>query len=497
MFGRFFRQPSAAEAKKAAGSMLYDEYAMERQFLALSRLPDPDLVLKKLGLGRAALKRMETDDEISGALETRVEAVLGTPWRLEPSTGAAAEFIEGQLAPRMEELIRGAWRSVPYGYSVLEVVYSNLSPRIGLQAVIEKPMQWFEPRRDGSLLYFPSSGNPEMVDTRYKFLLTRRSPTYENPFGEAMLSRLYWPWFFRVNGWKFWMRYLERFADPLLLAKVGDPESFVEFVKTKLGMDAVIAVNADRNEDLKAVTASGASEFRALEQALQQRIQKVILGQTLTSQVDGQGSYAAAKVHNEVREDKRIADIRIVARTAQRLVNALWELNGFAGDPPEFCMEDESGLELERAERDERLVGAGIVKLTEQYLLDRYDFNEGDFEIPAEKPAGEGAEPPREDAKASARAGLFLASGKRGGFTEDQAAAESLIAEAAALASSPIPADRIRAAIAEASAPEEIAAKLADVYKGSDPAEFREILERALFAADVLGYETAENRRGL
>jgi hypothetical protein len=93
-----------------------------------------------------------------------------------------------------------------------------------------------------------------------------------------------------------------------------------------------------------------------------------VLGQTLTSSIGkGGGSFAAAKVHNEVREDKRRADVRMISGTGQRLVDALWELNGFPGEPPEFCMQDDVGLEQERADRDAVLVDLGV-RFTPEYV---------------------------------------------------------------------------------------------------------------------------------
>ena len=66
------RQPLPATA------ILNQEVALEQVLSALSRLPDPDLVIDQLGMSRADLRKLETDDEISAALETRREAVIAT-----------------------------------------------------------------------------------------------------------------------------------------------------------------------------------------------------------------------------------------------------------------------------------------------------------------------------------------------------------------------------------------------------------------------------------
>lgn len=461
---------------KASAGILYDEYAIEQVFAALVRISDPDLILQQAGIKRERLRMLETDDEVSGALETRREAVLSTDWRLEGQQGDPLEFVWAELDGVIDALLRGAWEAVPYGYSVVECVYALRDQgRVGVHYTMAKPLEWFEPRRDGALLYTPTDGGEvEAVDLTTKYLLTRRNPTYRNPYGEALLSRLYWPWFFRHNAWRFWMQFLERFGEPLLLGKVSSPKDFVEGMQ-KLGITAVAGVGME--ESIEAVTQSARGEFKEAEAALTRRINKLILGHSGVSE-STPGRLGGEDMASEVRNDKRRSDIRLLVPTAQRLVNALWRLNAFNGDPPEFVMEDGAGLEPERADRDAKLVQSGAVRLTEQYLLRTYDFEQGDFEIPvpAAPPAG-----------LTRRMGAVeLAQGGR--FTADQQAVEDLADAALTEAGSPIPAELIREAILQSEDPEDLAERLARLAADADPVAMRAVLEQALFAADVMGY---------
>jgi phage gp29-like protein len=363
-------------------------------------------------------------------------------------------------------------------------------------------MEWFKPQRDGTLRYFAPDGSSgpdgELCDTKLKFFLTRHRPTYRQPYGESMLSRLYWPWFFRYNGWRFWMQFLERFGMPLLLGKVNKPGDFVNALLA-LGIDSAIAVGKD--EDLSAVHPTGGHDaFEKLDNALCKRIQKTILGQTLTTDVDSKGSYAAAKVHDLVRLDKRNADIRMISTTVQAIIDAHVALNfGEGTERPQFVMEDGTGLELERAERDAKLVQAGVCRLTENYLLRVYDFEEGDFEIPetpdpnAPGDGGEGGE--KGDKGKTGRFAGSARPSRRRAFTAAQEEVERLGDAALAAVQAPISQDELRTAILQARDPEDLAERLALVMREADSAEFRRTLEQALFAADVLGYVHAAERR--
>jgi phage gp29-like protein len=183
----------------------------------------------------------------------------------------------------------------------------------------------------------------------------------------------------------------------------------------------------------------------------------------------------------------------MVTGTVQRVVNALWTLNRFPGEPPGFVMQDDIGLELDRAERDKKLAEAGIVRFTEQYILDAYDLTEEHFTIPtAAVPAVPG--PARVSASAQPADHFLAANGQR--FTADQELVEGLIDRALGQAESPIPAELIARTIRASESPSDLAERLAGLYAGQDAAAFRELMERSLFAADVLGYVTAERRIG-
>jgi phage gp29-like protein len=484
------KKPAAAQLAadpnkgKPATRALQSDIAIDQLVGLLTQFQDPDTVLQEAGLTRKDLRRLESDDEISGALETRLSACHTTPWRLSPGEGAVTEFIHKQLEAHMETLVNAAWGATPYGYSVQEIIYARDGARICWDRIEERPIEWFRPLTNGELRYFPSTGaggvDGVIVDTVYKFFLTRRRPKYRNPLGEALLSRLYWPWFFRTNGWKFWARFLERFGAPLL---VGKTEGSTQDMATALASAVQSAATAiGKDDELEAISPGNAGDsFQRFSSAVDRRIQKVVLGQTLTTDTDGKGSYAAAKVHNDVREDRKQADLRMITRTIQRQIDALTALNFPNAEAPMFTMEEEIGIQAERASRDASLATAGIVKFTPDYLLRAYDFEDGDFTIPSEAPAV------RPAAKASAQ---FASRPAR--FTKAQQALEDLADDTLESAGSPIPVKDIQAAVLAATGPEDLEERLAKLYDDADPAEFREVLERALFAADLMGYADAE-----
>lgn len=476
-------------------NILLNPYAVETINTLLSKLPDPDTLLEKVSLARADLKRIEeTDDEIAAALETRHDAVISTPWRLHPFEGPDIEWLWEVIDPFINTLLSGAWQAVPYGYSVIELIYRIEAGRFVISTASEKPIEWFEPKRDGTLMYYPPNGGignstlgvGETVDSEFKFILTQRMPTYRNPYGRALLSLCYWSWFFRFNGWRYWMRFLERFADPFIVGNTSSPEEFVQRLQAA---DIVNSIGVGLEEKVSVITQGQGGEFEKVENILRDRIQRVILGQTLTSQVGDSGSYAAAKVHDGVRDDKRTSDIRLIRGSIQKVINALWKLNDLAGKPPVFLLQDDTGLEESRATRDATLVNAGILRFTQRYIQSAYDLEPDDFEIP-QQAADNPPNPPVAGGKLKAgeKTGGWSFAASKGEFTPEQQAIEKLADAALAAAPQLIPEDAIRSAIMAAKSPEDLEVRLSSLALDSDASDFRELMERALFAADIMGY---------
>ena len=493
---------------------LYEEEATTQLVRLLTKFPDLDEVLKQAGIRRDKLRVLLYDDEIAQACETRLDALLAVPMRLEPSEDQSGALLRDILKPVLRDAITGAWQARLFGYSVLEAVYFQRSDgKIGLKYLGEKPFEWFEPKPDGRLMYFPDDGSGGStgveVDQRYKFFLTRSRPTYRQPYGEALLSRLYWSWFFRTNGWKFWAKFLERFGSPLLVGKSTDPK---EMVKALLLAHSQAVVGIDRDDSVEAVGASGGNNgqaFDGFEAALIRRIQKVVLGQTLTSGTDnGSGNRALGQVHDAVRTDKRDSDIQLVQETVQRVVDALCELNGL--EKHEVVFADETGLEAARATRDKDLYTIGV-RFDKGYLQDNYGLREEDFTLSGETP-GAGAPPsqpgdggaanpgkpgdaqPASNQSSGAQAAqtsprLFTRFTKGDAqFTEQQQVVEVAADDSQQAAGTPL-GDAVKKAVLSASSPEDLEDRLfALIGNQISREEFRLVTERALYAADVLGY---------
>lgn len=479
------KKEDKASKKALSNGSLYSQEAVS-QFYKASKQIDLDETLRKAGIQRHRLAILLDDDEIGQAVETRIDALLATPFRFEPSDTPEAILLMQEIKEWFAEIATGSINALLFGYSVLEAVYDQTDDgQIGLNWIGEKPMEWFEPKNDGRLIYRPEgTGQEYEVDQVFKFFMTRRKSTYKQPYGKALLTVVYWLDFFRKNGFKFWAKFLERFGTPILLGKCKDSDPS-EMNQALLNAHAQSVISIDAEDEVGILAASsgnaGAS-FETFNNTIIRQIQKVILGQTLTSGTDGTGSRALGEVHENVRKDKLNADIRLVTPTFQAIVDALCTLNGWAKH--EIILGEKSKqLNRDQAERDVQLKNAGAV-FTTQYFMREYGLQEGDLaeSLPSQTP--------QPQFKAIPSKPFSFAS------TVNKLSAEQQELDELAERDFKLFSDKdMKDLILNSNSIEDLQTQLFSMLKDADKTQFNELMDRALFAADILGYVHSKEGR--
>lgn len=460
-------------------------------YLMSGKAPDVDDVLRKAGIQRHKLRVLLSDDEIYQCVEKRQDKLEGASFRIEPTNTKESLILTEQLRKWWSELTIGTQDARWCGYSVLEAIYDEFPMQHadtallyrGWQWIGVKPMQWFEPKADGRLIYRQDGLHHEVeVDQKFKFFLTQCKPTYENPYGEALLSRLYWVWFFKTNAFKYWAKFIERFGNPLLKGKSIDNKAMKKAL-LEAHASAVIAI--DRADEVEILSASGSqggsSAFEAFDKTLEKRIQKVILGGTLTSGTDGTGSRALGDVHLEVEKNKLGADIRMITPTLQKAIDALCLVNQWKSH--RIIIGEEKSLEEKKAERDVKLKNAGA-NLTPQYFIREYGLQEGDVaELPNEPT-------PLKFSALPQRAFSFKADAQK--ITPEQQELEQTAHDQPKVLMTD---EQLQKIVQDAKDHNDLMTRLYSATKGANVDEFEVVMSKALFMADVMGYVHAQQRK--
>ena len=504
---------AATQQSASSDGALTIPFSADQFINQLSYLGDFDDAMLALGVTRLQLRFMEGDDEISGALDTRRDSCVSTPWFLDGEGGEQQDFVYAELLKCIKDILRYAWEAVPYGYAIQQIYWGpRLNQRTGIDGVRDEDIERFRIR--GDELIFLGSGATlkfgDVVDQR-KLFITVRNPKYHRRHGDPLLSKLYWPWFFRTHGWNFWMKYLERFGTPFLVGKTNGNTQNMATQMAKAVQDAVIAIAKD-DEVTMIESGRNASIFTDWNHAVSSRIAKTILGQTLTSDVgkSGGGSLALGKVHSDVLEIKRVADSNLVTGTVQRIIDVMWAANKFTGDSPKFTMIEEKSADVNIATRDKLILDANSnFAFNKQYYLDHYEFDEEDFildEGPRKSAAPAGVpgqaipadpnavDPTAQDPQVNASALLLKLMSFAAGQSPTTPVQDNVdaIAQAAQSKFSDDLYQRAANEVKKATGPADLQRRITALAGNLEPGALRQLIDRAVFAADVLGYVGAK-----
>ena len=357
--------------------------------LAMSYLPDPDIVLKKQGKDMKVYKELLCDSHVFACVQSRKAGVLSLEWEINRGLDkdeTAEKVIETIKKLDIYKFINDILDATLFGFQPIEIIWGrvdNLVLPIELKA---KPSEWFCFDDENQLKfrtkehYFGEELPPK------KFLCPQTNPSYENPYGERTLSRVFWPVTFKKGGLKFWVIFTEKYGIPHLIGK--HPRGASEEETDRLAglleqmvQDAIAVIPDDSSVEIQEANKSSSAEiFEKLMDKMNAEISKAILGQTLTTEVGSTGSYAASNTHFAVRQDIIDADKKMVEKTINKLIQWIYEINFSNKDIPVFEMFEVEDIDLGLAQRDKILSETGV-KFTKDYFIKNYGLEEEDFDI--------------------------------------------------------------------------------------------------------------------
>lgn len=466
------------------------DYHAQWVYNALVRI-DADEVLKKAGKSRADLAGLLYDDEVDQAVSRRKEVLRNTKFNLTPSNSRVAKFVFAELEKHLPTLLMSAIDSRMYGYDVAEMLWDTTGQYNQVVSITSKPLEWFEIKNNGDVNYHPNNGQmpikiSEQDDFVYRYLISINEPSFKMPQGKALLSRVYWLWYFKTNGWRFWSKYLERFGSPLVVGKsdAQTQDEMTRFASVLLSAhnSGVIAVGS--GDDVQIAQPSGSGEaFQRYDDAVNKRITTYLLGQTLTSGVDNGGTYGQGAIHQEQQEIIFNSDREHARQTIQRFIDVICYANGVAS--PQFNWITDVGLQPERASRDLVLYQQGV-RFTRSYYGDIYDLEDGHFFL-VDTPPSKPTTAPVTQSPVQANAGFDRQ------FTKEQQALEELADELLAEKHLPMPKEVLKDCIKQANNPTHLFELLADkIGHDLDNNAFSKVLAESLALASARGYIDGE-----
>lgn len=334
----------------------------------------------------------ERDGHIYAELTKRKGAVSALDWdvhapdKATPAEEALAAEVRDWLQglPELSDILFDMMDGVLKGYAMHELVWSP-EPGLGAKrltpAFTFRPQRWFTVADDRCTLMLRSAkpgpagaarGLATAAEPLQPFGWLAHQPKARSGYAtrSSLCRVLAWPYLFKNYATRDLAEFLEIFGLPLRLGKYpagasSDEKAALLQAVVNIGHNAAGIVPQGMAIEFQRAADGTAVPFTAMWDRMEAIESRVILGQTLTS-MEGSGTLALGKVHNEVRMDIRNADARQIEQTINNQLIRAYCLINHAGRVapqrlPRFAFDTGEAEDLAvYAENLPKLAGAGL-----------------------------------------------------------------------------------------------------------------------------------------
>lgn len=346
-----------------------------------------DTVLAARGGGDYAIyEEIARDDQVKTCRQQRELALIAKECTVEPGDDSRKAK---KAADRLETVLkRLAWDEktqkmlggVLYGYAVAELLWATDGSEITLDEIKVRNRKRFGFLPSGELRMrtFANQLSGERLPGGKFWAFACGADHDDEPYGLGLGHYLYWPVFFKKNGLKFWLTFLEKFGQPTAVGKypagASDPEKD-RLLQALASIQSSTAIRIPEGMiiELLEATRSGTADYTALYDRMDKAISKVYLGHTGSTDATP-GRLGGEDNAGEVREDLIKADADLICGSFNRTV-AKWLTfynDGPDVAPPRVWRKTEPPEDLKAtADKDKILFDMGF-RPTIQYITETY-----------------------------------------------------------------------------------------------------------------------------
>jgi phage gp29-like protein len=374
---------------------------------------NPDDVLQGRGRGHyEAYEDLKKDGHAYSVLQKRYLAVVSREWKVEPASSSradkkAADMVRyhlTHLAARAENedtvtvgfdgLCYNLLDAILKGYKPAEIIWGEDESEIFPAQVKTRNQQRFpfgvnETTSQWEMrLLTPEDmvqGIPVQRLHPRKFFVHSYGANDDNPYGVGIGRTIWWNVFFKKQGIKFWLQFVDKFASPTALGKyprgaTQEQKNTLLAALNAIATDAGVAIPEGLEIILLEASRSGSiSAYEELASYMDAEISKAVLGETLSTEMGSVGSYAAAQTHDKVSQRLAKADADLLSDTLNRtLIKWTTAYNLPNAKPPRVWREFGEQEDLNsRSQRDKTLFDMGF-KLKPEAVKEIYG---DDYEV--------------------------------------------------------------------------------------------------------------------
>lgn len=377
------RQPVLGQEIASTG----DGNDITRPWLGALALSD-DSVLRNRGSQDLQIYReVLTDDEVKSALTQRQDAVISREVQVDaggeqPIDIEAADAMRQQIESiGFDRVTRLMHYGVFYGYAVSELIYGVRDNLLWIEDVKVRDRRRFRFTPKGELRLLTPHNMTEGVEcpSPYFWHYSVGADHDDEPYGLGLAHWLYWPVFFKRNGVKFWMIFLDKFGMPTVAGKYqrdATPEQKRDLLALTraLATDTGVIMPEGMAIELLSAGRSGAADYQSLYNAMNEAIRRVVVGQISSSGGAAKGIGGNESLQSDILNSIAKSDADLICESWNRGPGRWWTELNFPGAavPLVSRIFDEPEDLKSRSERDKNIVEATGFRPTLANVTDTY-----------------------------------------------------------------------------------------------------------------------------
>lgn len=494
---------------------------------------NPDKVLRSEsgGKGIELYEDLLRDSEVSSALQKRILSVIGREWDVVPASEDAADV---EIADFVREVFKGfafddfrkvLMTGLVLGYKPAEIMWKYADDgSVVIKEIIGKASRRF---------VFDLQGNPRLLSLQNmiegvavpdrKFIIYRNVSANGSYYGDGLGKSIFWPWWFRKNGIKFWAIFSDKFGSPTAVGKYPagtpkDKQAELLAAIAAIQQETGIAIPDNMVIDLLEATRNGSvNTYVSFCGYMDKQIVKVILGHSAATEATA-GKLGNDQTADQTRQDYLKADADSLCECLnESVVRWLVDYN-FPGVQvyPKVWIRTEPEKDLKAlADRDKVLTVDIGLPVGLDYFYTTYNIpapKEGEELVVPQKTSGaqqacpncgqSGDQPGKANAQACPDCGSNAATKQGDGqlmckdcgscFAEPQPAmrqdvCDALTANLLNRANLDPMIDKIKELTGQVSSLEELKSRLLEVYNGMNPVDLGNLMQRGFATGELAG----------
>lgn len=354
-------------------------------------LENPDKILARNNQSVEIYKDFLSNAHVAACVQSRKSPILKMKWQVtlgDTSASPVLDLINSCLKSLKLRTIISEMLDAPlYGYKPVEIYWDYVNGYLIPADIKGKPPHWFHFDNNNLLRFKDKSDYSGLLVPPRKFLILQHNASYDNPYGESILSKCYYEIQFKRGAFKLWALFAERYGMPFVHGKTqtgADDEEQIELYKglNQLKQEGIIVTEEETQLELIEGNKSSSSDtYERLINMCNAEISKAILSHIGTTE-STPGKLGNDDTAEKVREDVVNADKALVEEAFNTLIQYICDLN-FSGitEYPIFELYDIKDVDEKLAKRDTDFLNTGKIKFKEAYWKRNYGLLDDEFEL--------------------------------------------------------------------------------------------------------------------